>query len=634
MKKILFLFMFVLVVFFIPVFNVRAADTAQNVFVSCLDAYVIPDPSDPKMAPYAGLLVTHDQETFFANNGLLHTFHVWADPSTGTSYSHVAMLKNKISDTTVYKFTPTKSVSVLREHLGAFTCAVDKDGVSTCPDEAVPTASGAGNGQDFKVLDQSKDAIMPTADGSLTINHVMSWTAQFLNQNFYGMQILTEMSGTTQTDAIGNSLKLATFAPQQSLPDAATNCVSVQWDPFGRVIDARTLEPVQNVEVTLFNQEGSSKVQTVNPRNPVFLNPLKTYADGTFNFAVPGGTYYLSPKSADFTFPADDATLQQVIISLKTLDPNGTYIDTNKLYKSVDEAIVEKEGIAERRDIVLVPKDVNYAGSTAQIETKNVVHDGTNYVIEGMVSHPKTVVRALINGVVKTQIETGVDREYELTIPEAALPDGFDGIFNLELQKLPLVSTATIIPQQAKTVALVAAMPTSISGFAIGKDGKVIARAVIEIVIPKLANTSYAFTNADADGFFVFNGKRLPQFPFIVRFTDPANPENKFTLSPQEFAQVNKSYFAETKRNMYTSSTGEILLASYKPKQELVTALKESFVRTVTLAPESPTAMPTEIAQAVAQQNALFPLFAFLIVLMVGAAVGLVVFLKKPKQMV
>ncbi|MFA6004906.1 MAG: carboxypeptidase-like regulatory domain-containing protein [Patescibacteria group bacterium] len=631
MKKLLVIFLLVITFLLGPVSRIYAADTAQNVLVSCLDAYVVPDPHDSRMTQYAGLLLTHDQEEFFNDEGLLHYFHLWRNSADNNIYAHVAMLKNKVSGTQVYKFEPTKSVSILREHQGEFTCAVDKDGVSTCPDATVPTFASQGYGMDFKVLDQSKTAIMPAGDGTLTVPHVMSWTSQFLDQNFFGMQILTNLSGTAQTDAVGLALKLATFTPQQQLPDAATNCVSVQWDPYGRVIDAKTLEPVQNMEITLFNKQGNNKVQTVNPQNPMFLNPYKTVADGTFNFAIPAGTYYLTPKSDDFTFPTDAATLEEVVRSLKVIDPNGIYIDTTRLYSSIDEEIVEKAGMPERRDVVVMPKNANYTGSNALIETKNVMHDKTNYIIKGMVSHPKTIVRALINGVVKTQMQTDADRQYILTIPESVLPDGFDGNIGLEVEKLSLISTATIPPKQAVVATEVALMPTSVTGFAVSESGAVIPRAIVEIVIPKLANASYAFTNADADGFFVFNGKRIPTFPFVLRFTDPANPENKVTLSPQEFARVNKAYFAETKRNMYTTTNEQVLTAAYKPKTELVTALKQSFARTVSQTPVSPTGMPSqESVSAANQQNALLPLFAFFIVLMLGAVGGLLVFLKKP----
>ena len=121
--------------------------------------------------------------------------------------------------------------------------------------------------------------------------------------------------------------------------------MSIYWDPAGKVIDAKTLEPVLGTTVTLYTlEDNGQRTQTQEPGNPFFVNPYTTDAGGNFTFAVQPGTYAFNVNKTGFTFPIDAATLQQAAIQLNQLDPNHEYVDSTKLYNNTQEPVIETAG--------------------------------------------------------------------------------------------------------------------------------------------------------------------------------------------------------------------------------------------------------------------------------------------------
>jgi hypothetical protein len=124
-------------------------------------------------------------------------------------------------------------------------------------------------------------------------------------------------------------------------------CVKILWDPYGRVFDARTLEPLEGAEVTLLskNEQGQFvPVQAVDL--PTGLeNPIITGKDGSFAFRVPDGVYRLNVSHPAYVSPTDDSGFHE--------EYKSAYSD---IYYGGD--IVQK-GDMEHRDIPLMPKKLS-----------------------------------------------------------------------------------------------------------------------------------------------------------------------------------------------------------------------------------------------------------------------------------
>ncbi|PJE62887.1 hypothetical protein COU88_02545, partial [Candidatus Roizmanbacteria bacterium CG10_big_fil_rev_8_21_14_0_10_39_6] len=228
----------------------------------------------------------------------------------------------------------------------------------------------------FRILDKSYDEVNTllanSANGILTLPHVRSYTGQYGVDDFHYFFVLQKIvqANPTPTPQGGQeagqtddpALRLASFtptptpAPTQAASGDSTDCVSIYWDPMGKVADTQYLEPIEKATVTLKNKNalGSIALFTL-PNNALFENPFTTGVDGSYSFFVPAGTYYLSVQKQNFTFPITAQSLLNAKQKLLSQDPAGEYIDTSKLYNNSSEPIVEKEGVTEVRNILMEP---------------------------------------------------------------------------------------------------------------------------------------------------------------------------------------------------------------------------------------------------------------------------------------
>ena len=123
-----------------------------------------------------------------------------------------------------------------------------------------------------------------------------------------------------------------------------TKCVSIEWDPYGRVFDSQSLEPIPGVQVGLFdNLNPQQLTQTTN-------NPQIIQQDGTFNFLSKAGTYYLNvlQMPSGYSFVANPRL---------NANYGKAYSQRNgspSIYKP-GQPIVETAGNPQHRDIPLDP---------------------------------------------------------------------------------------------------------------------------------------------------------------------------------------------------------------------------------------------------------------------------------------
>ncbi|MBI3366473.1 carboxypeptidase regulatory-like domain-containing protein, partial [Candidatus Roizmanbacteria bacterium] len=159
-------------------------------------------------------------------------------------------------------------------------------------------------------------------------------------------------------------------------------------DPYGRVFDAVSLEPIPNAKVTLFSQRPDQSFSYISPKETAnaIINPWTTKEDGKFVFMVPPGVYRLEAQVPNYTFP----------FSSKELNPQYSKAYYELYYGSgfTDQNIIETK--IEHRDIPVMPNgepyraQVKLVGYMSELNKEKMI-----YEISGRTSHPLTVVEIL-----------------------------------------------------------------------------------------------------------------------------------------------------------------------------------------------------------------------------------------------
>jgi len=425
-----------------------------------------------------------------------------------------------------------------------------------------------------------------TADGKVSlyvedISYLHTGTLTFFGVT---LGVPSQEQGTGGIEGEEKSQQLGTvIIPTPTPVEDIEKCTVIGWDPFGRVFDAKSLEPLPNINITLLDSNKNKYNQ------PQTANPLTTVKDGAFNFLVTEGSYYLSPSvPINYTFTANPI-----------LNPNyqSAYFNIYKPNEKIDELINTREEISrkkpdpEHRDIPLDPGSNQVYESCPSMISYGVVRLNNNTRIEGKVSHPLTIV-SVIQGdkeLKKTQADkfgfyqlwidnknisadtdlivkftkvdlTGAGRTFPqcniTPSPEAysknsymsSLIKGFvSRFFTVYAQSTIKISNPI---QQPITINPIL---TYIEGYAYDTSGKIIPKAKIVVKMVS-SNIVYYQGKADEKGFFSIDSKYLPIFPYYLEFSGV-----KMTTS--EFVKKNNNYLIANKINLGTTiknnQTGE-----------------------------------------------------------------------------
>jgi hypothetical protein len=327
-----------------------------------------------------------------------------------------------------------------------------------------------------------------------------------------------------------------------------TKCTAVRWDPYGRVFDSQSLEPIPEVKITI---EDINK----KPVNlPGLTNPDTTNPAGTFNFMVEAGSYYLNPE----------APLGYQFLSSPKLNP-GYILAYSNIYKPGD-LIVEKEGEPEHRDIPLDPgnnQPKEYSPSSINFAVLPIPQANQTKIV-GQVSHPLTIISLQQNG--KEVGKTVADKMgfYEIIIDNKDLTQGEK--ITPHFTKVNLAQNVTsekternifqIISQfiaslfKKKTRASSIAFGTPIDPIARYLEGYLTPNSLVNIKL-SMSDKIYWQTKTDENGFLVVLPQNLPVVDYYLEVI-PANAP-PFTLSISEFIQRNKEYLNSNNINLITA---------------------------------------------------------------------------------
>lgn len=323
--------------------------------------------------------------------------------------------------------------------------------------------------------------------------------------------------------------------------DMNSNCTSILWDPYGRIFDSQSLEPIPNVNIKVL-----TAITPTEKLAQIYGNPQSTIEDGAFNFLVEPGTYYLRLVNtpAKYTFRSEP-----------NLNPNyykaySKRDGTTSIYKP-DEPIIEKPKKPEHRDIPLDPGK-NPAGHYPVV---NIISNGFNQMASGesteyggKISHPLSMV-ALVGQKTKNEIaRISADKfgYWAMSVENKLIPQN-----EPLLTRLIKVDLTTMRPDEANgrtTYDVVFyPLPRQIQGYA-SLNGKTIPNAKVAIVLENNNKTFYE-TTADLNGLISVSTDKLPIFPFNLTIKAPGS-----TVAVKQtfdvFAQENADFLEKNSINL------------------------------------------------------------------------------------
>src|SRR3989338_1695352 len=416
-------------------------------------------------------------------------------------------------------------------------------------------------------------------DGSVSFQVHLKNAQGHTNYGFYGVTI-NEAVTTAPTEVSqqsGSTLKYGTIDFGENNTGDPEDCESIRWDPYGRVFDSRSLEPIPEVKVKLLDE---SKKLFSGFDFPL-PNPQTTEADGMFNFPVPPGTYYLAiatkPSTHEFTS-----------------NPN-LHKNYKKAYSDIykpDEPIDEAEGKPEHRDIPLDPGTNLPLHFPIEMITYDVVKLGQSTKYEGIVSHPLSKVSLIgkKSKKVYATVDANAQGEWEIILSDSQTPQDEKlvitpkkvDITKLSLENSILQKLASLLQFEANTlVSSVYAQETSpaeaegqeisvdpilpyIEGYAYDVNGKIIPNAQIKVRVD-WSGQVYFETKADGTGFFGIEPKYLPIFAYNLEFISPTNSQST-TMTTSGFVEKNQQYLQENKINlMAVTKDGKSLYPTVPP---------------------------------------------------------------------
>lgn len=451
-----------------------------------------------------------------------------------------------------------------------------------------------------------------SSDGKLEKTIAASWTKGVTEHSFYGVLI----NEPEMLPGTAKSLQYGTFEFNQD----AAKCTTVKWDPYGRVFDSQSLEPISGVSIAILD---TNKNQVLIPGNP-----QTTQVDGAFNFLVEPGDYLLSPAvPSGYSFSNNP-----------NLHPNyiKAYFD---IYKP-GEIITEKAGYPEHRDIPLDPTGRPPFHSNPTMITYGDLRLGNKTKFEGKISHPLSTV-SLMTETTKQEIgKTSADKFgfWEIVLNAKEIPQEEEVIANITKVDLTANQTQSFLPrlffklfkkvfaqnlQTAKKRVVFHPIFNHLEGYAYDEKNNPIANALVKVKL-KMSDSVYYQTTADSQGYFVIPKENLPIFEYYLEFQSQGKkPVQKTT---DQFAQNNRQYLAANRINLMTAT---------KNNTPIVLPRKTT---TSTTEAESPVSLPTnttnpspaENPNAKKTQNLLLPILFLLLI--ITTAGGILFYLKKKKE--
>ncbi|OGK62869.1 hypothetical protein A2334_01740 [Candidatus Roizmanbacteria bacterium RIFOXYB2_FULL_38_10] len=558
----------------------------------------------------------------------LESEHCWKDPnSCSVSDGHRARLTAK-SGFEPLTGTPTYIVEC----------------VSTATSQICTTGSEA---QDMVVYKQSNIATLQTdlqyvfeglfeSNGSTPASNPTEWggayewkdsTPEGHDRRWYAMNY---WDPTTAPIGAAGGQQQGTF----DFETAEKDCAKIAWDPYGRVFDAGTLEPVRGSKVTLQIKKGGTFVDMTALDLPGgnIQNPQTVKEDGAFSFVVPDGEYRLLSNPV----PLVDANI---------IDPNyaKAYSD---IYLVQNEELIEQQGEIVHRDIAVATLNTNNPVKMMEYFYRSTPQG--LIIIDGQVSHPLTKLNAKMN-FVSTGLPSSVLKfqsdafgRFNIEIDQNSFkkdPKNMEIFSELELVKVDLrqpitkkngIVKSVSAAQRDNSIVKFEPIPQYLEGVAYDAGGKVIPNAAVGVYL-QFSNKAYSQKTADNNGFFKFSSEYLPSFPYEIRYTTADG--KVINTKPSVFLAQNQKYIAEQQINPFVGKDAKNNIApTLSPKKNTPSITKETSDTIDTTGAGAGAKVTQKDTKITELTNKIFIQAIFLIlalVILIGVSVWLVIHFKK-----
>jgi hypothetical protein len=339
---------------------------------------------------------------------------------------------------------------------------------------------------------------------------------------------------------------------QQATLSNSSECRVVQ-DPYGRVFDTHTLEPLANTSVRLDHKNPNGSYEKVNTGDTLvpIVNPQTTKEDGMFSFNVVDGIYRLVASKAGYTAYTVGSELNSMF--------SQAY---SNLYTGED---IVQSGSIIKTDIPLVPQDITASEEYARTNPVKVMNylqsvdkKAKAYLVEGYVSHPNATVSVISNvaGTVLGRVDADVNGHFLIKFPLSKIQPG-QSVAQLVVTKKKYGNKTTIALDPVFD---------SVRGYAYDQTGKLIPGAKVAVKV-SFSDKPIFETTADTNGFFNVPSAKLPPIGYAFEFTSLNGTKDQVTTG--SFMAQN---IAHTNPNKYvafnTDPNGDVMGAYTQSPEE------------------------------------------------------------------
>ena len=490
------------------------------------------------------------------------------------------------------------------------------------------------NNLDKNVLGEGTSTTVPSGDVKIQVS---SKYAAHVNWSYYaigdGQALPTEMGagGGTPVGGQNPSQQLGTvnnIGPTINLTQEGLqeDCITFYWDPYGRVFDTQSLEPMSGIRVNLLDDKG---------RPAVIDGPFNNYGitkidNGIYNILVSKeANYQMSVVS-----PATHLFTRNV-----SLHPNYSTIYFD-IYLPGD--IFHEVPIPANP-----PKDFDYSKYHHDIP---LVANGSPYIM------PAEDVFVLKSSVLSTDMGSFVNFKGRVTFPRAKIclvgketkkvygncvnADKYGNfIINIDKNKvaqeylyivaekvnltLPIIKSNNIdiskINFQDENLAGYEPILNYVEGYAYNDTGKIMPKAKITVKL-KDSDAIFYKTTTDDTGFFTIYGKNLPFPEYYFEISDNKGGLAK-VVTTSKFIEMNKSYLDNENLNLMNSTKNNQSIIN--PTTGQLNEIEKN-VNKINLKKN----LSNSIKNIV---NSKFIFVLFILVLLIPITIGMILYIKKNK---
>ena len=382
----------------------------------------------------------------------------------------------------------------------------------------------------------------------------------------------------------------------------SSTCGGISWDPYGRLFDTKSLEPIPSGQATLKQLDkttNSFSEAFASQSNPNIINPFPILsANGLFTFIVVDGTYTLHPVSTGYR--QSNATKE----ALDASAPNMARAYTN-YYTTISEPVVQ-QGAIQKRDIPMEP--VSGVGNKYPLkvisQTEEVLNNG-NIKFYGSVSHPLTrlvikicgvetgaekcdtgTVYTANNGGPNSEGKFSVELNQKLLQPGQYFKPAYEFVdltketisFRNKIQNLISRITNTLFPEvnaqdNTRTVSTtIQPIISYIEGYAYDAQGSLLPNSNVGIYVSFSERPVYT-TKTNAQGYYKITSEYLPKTAYTLRYTSTKGPAVQTVLTTSQFLIQNREFIESEKVNPYlittqTSDPRRTVTPAFTPNQQ------------------------------------------------------------------